>query len=249
MYPIVTRADAAAYVARRHENLAGPSDLKVKYVQTDTDWVEDVEETLESVLDEWRSEHLSSRRSDQSRDGVEGRLAGTLHRGFSRLPALILTDRDFWRFSAAYLYDFVAWRQPTKTAQAALPYFSAKSNGLDRDCVPSRMFGRAHIARTAAAVVGEDDLYALASFGAADLWKSHILRVANGNAPLIARELVIGQRSRELKTDLMRPLVKNLRRVRSNVLFEVLDQHQAHDLVHRETARTVRLLEQQGGAS
>lgn len=240
MYQVVSKPDTVAFVKGRHDGSLGAHDLKVSYRGAEAeDFVDEIEEALERILTGWRSRDASKYTSDQARDELEGQLSAELHEGIAHLPASVLTDKDFWRFCSAYLYDFVVWRQPSKTVTAFLPYFGAATNGLGRECVPHRMFDRAHIAKVGGDFAGDSDPYALARFGAADVWKSHVLRVANGNAPVVVREMLTDVKTGKLKTDVVRPFVKNLRRVRANVLFEVLDQHQARDLVDRETIRTL----------
>ncbi|USX46296.1 hypothetical protein [Dietzia kunjamensis] len=240
MYQVVTRPDAAAYVQGRANGSLGPHDLKVSYRGAEADdLVDAIEDTLETVLEGWHAREDTKYRTDQSRDELEGELSAELHSGLAALPASVLTDRDFWRFCATYLYDFVTWRQPSKTVTASLAYFGAQSNGIGRECVPHRMFDRAHIASVGGFLSGDDDPYSLAKFGAADVWKSHILRVANGNAPMVAREILQDVKEGTLKTDVVRPMVRNLRRARSNIIFEILNQEQARSLVDRETARVI----------
>lgn len=239
MYPVLSRTEVAAYVAGRFDGRLSALDIRPNYREDDgPDWSERIEDSLASVLDAWRSCDSARYTSDQLRDELEGQLSVELHSGLASLTAAVLTDRDFWRYCAAVLYDFVVWRQPSKSVTATLHYFGAASNGLGRECVPHRMYDRAYIAKTGGEAAGDDDPYALARFGAADVWKSHILRVANGNAPLVVHAILSDVRDGKLKTDVVRPFVKNLRRVRANVLFEVLDLPQARDLVDRESART-----------
>lgn len=239
-YPYVTRANVTAYINGRASGQMSHLNLKTEYRKSPGgDWVEEIDDTLDLVLQTWRDAPLTSITSDQKRDELEGRLAVVLYEGLKDLPAAVLTDKDFWRFASAYLYDFIVWRQTTKKTTAQLPYFGAASNGLGRECVPHRMFDRAFIAGTGGAFAAAEDPFALAKFGAADVWKSHILRVANGNAPIVVHEMLSDVNDGKLKTELVRPFVKNLRRVRANVLFEILDQPQARDLVDRERERTM----------
>ncbi|KMO75870.1 hypothetical protein [Mycolicibacterium obuense] len=240
MYQAVTKADTAAYVVGRQDGSLSANDYKVTFRGSQADdFVDEVEDALERVLAGWRARDASKDRLDQARDELEGQLSQELHIGFEHLPASVLTDKDFWRFCSAYLYDFIVWRQPSNAVTALLPYFGAASNGLGRECVPHRMFDRAQIVKTGGDLAGDPDPYSLARFGAADVWKSHILRVANGNAPVVVREMLTDVKTGKLKTHVVRTFVKNLRRARSNVLFEVLNQPQARDLVDRERARTL----------
>lgn len=239
MYPAVSRKDATQYIVGRQNSSLGPHDLSVVYKgASDQDWGEDVEAVLASTLLAWEETDLTTYSSDQARDSLEGELSALLHEGLRQLPAAVLTDRDFWRFCAASLYDFIVWRhQSSKTVAALYPYFGAASEAPGFECVPLRMFDRAHVAREGGSLPGSDDPYALARFGARDVWASHILRVRTSYAPLVAHEILMDVRAGKLPTDIVRDLAKNLKRVRSNVLFEVLDSLQARDLVNREEER------------
>lgn len=239
-YPVVFRSDVTAYINGRGDGHMSSLDLKVSYRDSPgDDWVEHVDQTLDLVISDWREEDLTKFKSDQKRDELEGRLSVNLYEALSEMPATILTDRDFWRYAACYLYEFILWRQTTEKVTAQLPYFGAASNGLGRECVPHRMFDRAYVAQVGGRAAKAADPFEMARFGAADVWKSHILRVANGNAPIVVHELLVDVKGGKLKTELVRPFVKNLRRVRANVLFEILDQPQARDLIDRERTRTM----------
>lgn len=244
MYPIASRADVIAYITGRQDGSLTELDLRSSTSGAETtDWFDDISDTLTQVLEGWQSRLDSGTyANDQAKDALEGQLAVVLHRGLKDLPAAVLTDKDFWRYCAAVLYDFIVWRQASSTTTGLFPHFGVASNGLGRECVPHRMFDRARIAWIGGTQAQDADPYALAEFGAADIWKSHLLRVLNGNAPLVARAILSEVKAGDLKTDLVRPVVRNLRRVRANVLFEVLDQDQAQLLLQREIQRTQEAL-------
>lgn len=238
MHRVVSRTDVAAYVEGRVAGTRAQGEYAAEdRGDPEADWIDLINDVLDDVLERWQRMKVTAAKNDQARDQVEGKLAAVLHAGLSDLPADVLLDRDFWRYCAAYLYDFVVWRQPSKSVWTLLRYFGGTHEGLARECVPHRMFNRAHIVKSSSDILGREDPYALSGFGASDVWKSHILRVANGNAPLVAAELLEGVRDGMLKTELIRPTVKNLRRARANVIFEVLDPQQTRDLVSREVAR------------
>jgi len=238
MHQVLTRKEALAYVTGRQLGTVNESALQPgQSTATQEDWWDEIEDALAGVMETWRNEDLTQFESQIKRDGLEGVLAVVLHEGLKGLPASVLTDRDFWRYCAAYMYDFIVWRQPTTTVSALYPYFGVKSDSLGAaDCVPQRMFGRAHIV-LAASHPGEPDPYELAKFGAADVWISHILRVRNSYAPLVVRELLDGVRDGRLKTDTIREVAKDLKRVRSNVLFEVLEAEDVRTLMESSEAR------------
>lgn len=243
MYQSVSRKDAVAYIIGRHEGSVGAHDLQVSYPGTAApDWVDDVLTVLDEVLATWGRVDLKNYSSDQARDEMEGILSAKIHEGLRLIPATVLTDRNFWRYCSTYLYDFVVWRQPSSAVSALYPYFGVASDSLGTECVPHRMFNRAHIARAGVEHSGDAHPYALASFGAADVWKSHILRTRNSYAPVVVHEILVDVQGGKLPTDPVRLLAKNLKRVRSNVLFEVLDQHQARSLVDREKQRVATTL-------
>lgn len=246
-YPVMTVKQTAEYVkARRAKTTSGAPEGEQRGEAADA-YFEDIIDTLDDLKDRWAASNPEQMQSGQDKDGLEGKLAVELHKEFRHLPAYILTDRDFWRFCAAYLYDFVEWRNGDG---CDLANYGAGGASIGRDCTPHRMFDRAYIAHlggTAAGAQG-DAAYELATFGHTDLWRSHILRVSHGDAPSVAHELVKDVKEGKLATKEVRPLAKHLQRVRANVLFQVLDPYQARNLVDRETERvTAGLLDLVGG--
>jgi hypothetical protein len=239
-YPTSTRANTSRYVTGRFNGSLSALDFAPAYNESDSvDWVGDIEATLDRVMDAWVDAGPKSIKDPNAKDAVEGELSVILYEGLKDLPGRVLTDRDFWRYCSAYLYDLIKWRQPSKTVPPFLTYFGCASEGIGRECVPHRMFDRAYIARTGGEQAGDRDPYLLARFGAADMWKSHILRVLNGNAPLIVHEFMSDVASGKLGIGdrVTREMISNLRRVRSNVLFEVVEDFQARELVDQETER------------
>lgn len=236
MYPVLSRTETVRYVSGRLDGSQDEHDLKMstRGVKGE-DWIDPTLDTLDEMLDRWRA---LGERQDQAEtsDRIEGVLSPVIFEGLRALPAKVLTDRGFWRYCSAYLYDFILWRQPASTLETLLEYFGARYNSLGRECVPLRMFDRALIAHRASDE-GAEDKFALARIGASDVWKSHILRVLNGNAPYVAAGLLSEVASGELRTHDVREVAKRLRRTRANVLFEVLDREQASELVIREILR------------
>jgi hypothetical protein len=240
-YPTLTRADTVTYVTGRFEGRLTDVDLNASAFNAcgTSDYVDTVNNALGRVLTTWQDAGPADISAQSAKDGIEGELSVLLYEGLAALPGAVLTDKDFWRYCAAYLYDFIAWRQPSSKVVAFMTYFGAASGGLGRECVPHRMFDRAYIAKAGGDNVNADDPFEMAKFGAADMWKSHTLRVYNGLAPLVVHEYMSDVHSGALKIGdrVTREMITNLRRVRANVLFEVLDDHQARDLVDMETAR------------
>lgn len=170
------------------------------------------------------------KKHDQSKDAAEGRLACVLYDELKDYGPEILTDPGFWRYLAVWeMFDFVQWRDG---AACRLASFGADSQVPTWDCVPKRMFVRARIAHEAS----QDDraAAALASVAGTDLWRSHILRVKTGNAPLLAKAMVAAWDAEEMRTSTVRDVAKRVKRLRSNIVFELLDQDQVTDVVARQ---------------
>lgn len=243
-YPTLSRARTEEYVRGRREGALSDAPPEHELRGPDDDCFDAVEEALQDVIEKWHGLDPFKKKSDQARDKIEGELSVVLYKRFRDLPGTILSDRDFWRYCAARLYEIVEWRHGEN---GSLANFGAKTNSISHECMPHRMFERAHIAFLGGEAVGDPDPFALARFGASDVWRSHLLRVLTGNAPVVAHEVLMDVKAGKLKTDLVREVVKNLKRVRANVLFEVLDQPQARELLDVETAQAVVSSESDGG--
>ncbi|MCV7402179.1 hypothetical protein H7K24_18750 [Mycobacterium fragae] len=244
-YPVLSRPKTEEYVRGRREGTLPDCPPEHELRGPDDDCFDIVEEALQDVIDGWRGLDPFKAKSDSARDKVEGELSVVLYKRLRDLPGSILSDRDFWRYCAARLYEIVQWRYGEN---GSLANFGAATNAISHECLPHKMFERAHIAFLGGEAVDDSDPFALARFGASDVWRSHLLRTLNGNAPLVAHEILADVAAGKLKTDLVREVVKNLRRVRANVLFEVLGQQQARELLDLETAQAVVSSNSDGGA-
>jgi hypothetical protein len=240
-YPALSKVETEKYVSGRREGALTENDLHAdqRGDESEGDY-EAIVDLLDSLLDEWGTTDLTKIKSDQARDAVEGKLAVKLHKSTHDLPGRLLSDRDFWRYCAAHLFDLVEWRNGSG---CSLDNYGAKLAGAIRECMPHRMFDRANIAYKGGLAVGEKDPYALAKFGASDVWRSHIIRVLNGNAPIVAHEILADVKTGSLKTNVIRPFIRNVRRARANVLFELLDLEHARDLVNCETNRILQSID------
>jgi hypothetical protein len=175
----------------------------------------------------------------QAKDGVEGILSIEFFNSIEFLHESpeVLTDKDFWRYlSINYFYEFAEWReQRTKDTPCHLDAFGAKKKGLTRDCVPFRMFQRAYLAKMISNS-GNDLSYSMIAAG--DIWKSHLLGVLNSLSPAISKEILDRYEDGALNTSVVRPLAKRLKKLRANVLFEVLPSEDAAFIISREIDRS-----------
>jgi hypothetical protein len=233
-YPVLSRAKTIEYVLGRRNQTVNDAPPEPELRGPDDDDLDVVvNENLNKVIERWHAADPRKISSNTAKDALAGELSIELYEGFRDLPGTVLSDRDFWRYCAASLYDFVQWRIGEN---CQLTNYGAASDSV-RDCLPHDMFQRAHIAYLGGAACGDPDPFALARLGASDVWRSHILRVQTGHAPVVAHELLSDVKAGKLKTDLVRDVAKRLKRARANLLFEILDQAQARELIDRETAR------------
>lgn len=226
------------YVLGRREGRIDPSEPPaVSYRGEGDDCVDRLDATFATLLADWAKGRKGAK-SGYAKDAVEGQLAVVLYKGLVDLPADVLTDRDFWRYLAtAYLFDFTGWRDGE---DCQLRSFGCERQNPGWDCVPLRMFNRALISCAGAQT---DDEFWGARVAGTDLWRSHILRVLNGNAPVFVNEVLREVDNKRLPSDVLREFALGARRIRANVLFELLDADQASDLVESERTRAEAALD------
>ena len=164
-----------------------------------------------------------------SRDSVEGALALQLHLSVQSLPARALADPDFWRFIAIeVLRGFVLWRDG---ADCSLASFGLTSVRRIPDCVPLRMFNRAHIARAIEAN-GGPNADAVVVAGGADFWQSHILRVQNRYDWRIVEGLIASMEIGSIpNVGVLREVAKDIKQLRSNRMLELLPANKIIDVL------------------
>lgn len=164
----------------------------------------------------------------RSREGgrFEAQACELVHR---LLPfnAQVFSDPGFWTWLAvAKLSDIVEWRHGSKARHVKVANYGV---GDKVENLFFRMWLRAEIAKDPE----DKDPYRFARIEDQDLWRSHILRPGWTNAREVAKALIKLQadEAKRLSTDGVRELAKRLRRLRANVVFEVLDARRAARVV------------------
>jgi len=241
-YPTLSGVDATAYVEARRAAVGGENtDLvaPIIFKGSGTEAAPIVDGAIREFREQFsrlqgRTSKSGARVSgDQelTKDGVEGALCSSFHMNLSDLAAEVLTDPGFWRYlGCVEIFAFVSWRDGEG---CKLESFGAGSSFPTWDCVPLRMYVRARIC----AASSTEDPVAVAAIAGTDVWRSHILRVKTGNAPELAVALAQAWGRKELTTDTVRDVAKRIRRLRSNIMFEVLDAEQATDIVAHQIAQ------------
>lgn len=179
---------------------------------------------VEEVADEARNRFIGWPDSDV--DKCEGSLSLALYNALSGVPPEVLDDRGFWRFlSMKYFWDFIAWRQIKSFAPGGnyLKYVDATRN---TETVLVRMYIRA------SALGGHDEGGVASGISkAGDFWRSHIVRVQTGSAPVLATAFASKQMDDRLNTKDIRQVAKRLNRTWTNVIMHVYDAEEARDIV------------------
>ncbi len=247
-YPTLSGVDATAYVeARRaadggdHSALVAPITFKGSGAEA-TPFVDGaIREFREEFgrLQRRTSKSGAKASGDQelTKDGVEGDLSSAFHSNLSELNAAVLTDPGFWRYlGCVEMFSFVRWRDGQ---DCKLESFGAGSSFPTWDCVPLRMYVRSRICVESSAA----DPAAVATIAGTDLWRSHILRVKTGNAPELAVALAQAWGRKEMTTDTVRDVAKRIKRLRSNIMFEVLDADQVNDMIANQIVESTLRVE------
>jgi hypothetical protein len=237
-YPVVSLQEATTYVHGRKAGRLGAGHLpRVDFRECAggaDELIEELEDTLESAHQLFLAQ--KGAHSLVERDGLEGELVALVHPALLPLPGHILCDRDFWRWlTIRWLFDFATWRDVQYGRESSFPAdesYGCSGMSLSPDTVGLRMFNRGEISILASQK--DEDPYLVARVNAGDLWKSHILRTVNAYSPLLVRELALRSARHELPPALLRETVKRIRRLRSNIAIESLDQDGVSCLVQQE---------------
>jgi hypothetical protein len=144
-----------------------------------------------------------------------------------------LADPGFWIWLAVVHFpEIIEWRYGNPDAGASVANYGV---GARSENLIYRLWLRADL------VLDENakNPYHLAAAGQVDFWRSHLFRQGYANARDFARALLKFQyphsdSTPKLKIDEIRELVKRLRRLRSNLFLELLDESECLDVIKRE---------------
>jgi hypothetical protein len=193
--------------------------------------------------------------SARNRDQLEGQLSPVLYTALIGLPAGVLSDRDFWRYLAlCEMFDFVVWRDGDDGALPANGSFGASGSRLHTDTVPMRMFNRGSLALRYASQLGLEPNFELAEFSGSEMWKSHIWRTLNWQAPLLVGAIFEADKRDDFKVqkyqlradksqELLREFVKRLKKQRSNLIFESLSSEDCEQLVSEQLNQSIQFVQ------
>jgi hypothetical protein len=229
-YPILSKAEARPYLVA-DEAIDKPTLPTARSADdgTDADWDtigSEIAAKLLGLLDD----HPVKSKSDGG--AYEAIAAAEIHKLLPPHPAL--ANAEFWIWLAlTHCEEVIDRRYPGKRNPQNFGIGGAGENLL------YRLWLRADIAFDPAA----KDKYALARFGDIDFWRSHVFRQGYGDVRIFARALLQFQfpaktkRKPRLKIGEIRDLAKQLKRARSNLMFEVMTETRAGQFIESEWDR------------
>jgi len=236
-YPILTTTDASIFFINKRAGT--PVELD-RLVKTRGDGIELPQEFVNEVVADLigiKSRFPEGLKSAKSANAFEALAARAIHSRV-KVSVEILADPDFWLWLAVvHFSDVVEWRygNPVSGTTAANYGVGARSENL-----LYRLWLRAELVLDEQA----DDQYHLCSHGQIDFYRSHLFRQGYANARNFARALLRFQYPDKgdatqpfLKVDRIRELVKRLRRLRSNLFMEILDEIECRKVIEDEVDR------------
>lgn len=189
-------------------------------------------EPLDEVVEDFKgqlAEFVEDLATSGDKDLFEGRLAKAVFPFFDSIPIEVLDDPGFWRYlTIQYFWWFASWRESGPIASGNAAAYTNAS--LNSEHIPLRLYLRAKAVRKEK----DSDVSLTAELRhGSDFWRSHILRVRTGTAPMLTRALVEMQKDddRRLATDPLRDYARQLNRVWTNVNLNLLDKDQASALI------------------
>jgi len=221
-----------------------------------------IEDTLKNLEDEIVS--LISQ-SNAIRPTIDCQLRPMIHAHLCNLDEEVLGDRDFWRYLSSIRFrNLVSSRHPKSNKSAAADGLDANLNnfGALREDVKESLFFRLYLgAELAYDPANRKDHYHLSRVHDVDLWQSHIIRVLSGDNSIYVKGLVEWFRDRSswyqevaktpaikksmlkysdgLETRHLRDLVKRIRRLRSNIVHEYLNEGEIKEIIQIESRRSI----------
>jgi hypothetical protein len=236
-YPVLTTKDASSYLASKRAG--NPLDLdrllKIRGDGKDLDqtFVGDLVADLAALKAKYPSDGM---KSPKSANQFEGDAARAIHKRV-KVSAEVLADADFWLWLAvAHFSDIVEWRYGNLVDGTGLANYGI---GARSENLIYRLWLRADLVFDDAAV----DSYHLCQCGQIDFYRSHLFRQGYANVRNFSRALLRFQYPKKdttepnLPVNQIRELVKRLRRLRTNLFLEVLDEKECRKVIEDEAVR------------
>lgn len=169
------------------------------------------------------------KRRDRAGGAFERQAAEHVHQAMLLMSNDVKGNPEFWIWLAvAKFAKIVEWRFGADDRQARAENYGV---GKPAENLLYRLWLRGDIGY----LPGHQDPYELVREGDQDLWRSHIIRQGYGNGRAVVHALLRLQAGKlgrkQLDVDGIRELAKRLRRIRANVIVELLSPASADALV------------------
>jgi hypothetical protein len=238
-YPIITTADATAFLASKRSGATLDLGLMVKARGDGSDLPQDFVTELVTDMAAIKAQFPDGMKSQKNANAFEASAARAIHKRVSADPA-VLADADFWLWLAVvHFSDIVEWRYGNPVGGTGLANYGI---GARNENLLYRLWLRAELVLDDRAT----DRYHLCDRGQIDFYRSHLFRQGYANAREFARALLKYQyrdakdvAQPHLKVDQIRELVKRLRRMRSNLFMEILNEAECHKVIEEEADRVL----------
>lgn len=186
---------------------------------------------LSSLIVEIDEDETQQKRS--RRHALDNLAAPIVFQELNDLPMMILNDTMFWRYAAVHaLYDVVDWCYPQNNGAR----WGANPTQNIRNVVYS-WFVRGQLCQN----YSPSQLEIVNRVGDIDIWTSHVIAVLHGSSPVVMieffRKCVEWQNPNgsygKVARLAVRDLAKQLKELRSNYVFDVIDEESASEIVNR----------------
>jgi hypothetical protein len=238
-YPIMTTADATAYLAGRRSGSPPALEPLIKPRGDGPEMAQDFVSALRADMEAIKARYRDGLKNNADENTFEARAARAIHVRL-QVDAVILADADFWRWLAvAHFADLVEWRYGSPEGGTGLANYGV---GAKSENLLYRLWLRAELVLDDA----EGDRYHLCDRGQIDFYRSHLFRQGYANARAFARALLRYQYPEPLqatqptlKVAEIRELVKRLRRMRTNLFVEILNEDECRQIIEEEAVRVL----------
>jgi len=233
-YPILTTTDASVFFIGKRAGAPVELERLVKTRGDGPDLHQEFVNDLIADLAALKSRFPDGLKSAKSANAFEAQGARVIHSRVN-VGEEIIADPDFWLWlGVVHFSEIIEWRYgaPAGGTNVANYGVGARSENL-----LYRLWLRAELVLDDEAA----DRYHLCDHGQVDFYRSHLFRQGYANARNFARALLKFQYPDKaeatrpfLKIDQIRELVKRLRRVRSNLFMEILEESECRKVIEGE---------------
>jgi hypothetical protein len=233
-YPSLSSADAKKYLTSKRSGEAVSLEPLLKIKGQDQELNDNFIDDLQRELGKIRQKLPELlRKGEDAGPKFEAAASEVVHRNVPNDQAM-LADPEFWMWLAvAHFGELIEWRYGNRPEGCNLANYGIGASGEN---FVYRLWLRAELG------IDEDaqDRYHLARRGDVDFWRSHLFRQGYANVRTFARALIKFQypdsqpERPRLKIAAIRELVKRLRRLRTNLLFELLAEDECIRIIEGE---------------